>query len=95
MGTNLNVQSDLPIPPGDYLSEVLEDSEMSRAELSRRMGRPAQVISEIIRGRRSITPRTAIELESALNVPAHIWLGLEGEYQLTQERKRQCSLVRV
>jgi HTH-type transcriptional regulator/antitoxin HigA len=74
--------SELAIPPGEYLEEVLEDLEISQVELSRRMGRPAQAINEIIKGEKAITPETALQLEKVVGVPAEIWSGLEAEYRL-------------
>lgn len=80
--------SDLPIPPGELLEEELEAAGMTQQELAIRTGRPAQVISEIVRGKKAITHDTAIELEKVLGVPAHIWVGLEAEYQLVKARLR-------
>lgn len=79
--------SDLPVPPGELLAETIETAGLSQAELARRMGRPAQVINEIVRGAKEITAGTAIQLERVLGVPAHIWLGLEAEYQHTKARR--------
>jgi HTH-type transcriptional regulator/antitoxin HigA len=86
MATEIQLVSDLPIPPGELLSETLETINLSQAELARRMGRPAQAINEIVRGSKEITAETAIQLERVLGVPAHIWLGLEAEYQHTKAR---------
>ncbi len=86
MATEKKLHSDLPIPPGNYLAEVLAIKKMSQAELARRIGRPVQAVNEIIKGNKAITPATAIELERALEVPAHIWTGLEAEYQLIKAR---------
>jgi HTH-type transcriptional regulator/antitoxin HigA len=80
MATEKRVYSDLPIPPGEYLAEVLEAKGMSQAELARRIDRPTQAINEIIKGEKAITPATALQLEKALDVPAHIWVGLESRY---------------
>lgn len=80
--------SDWAIPPGDFLADTLESLGMSQSELASRTNRPPQVINEIIRGKKMITADTAIELERVLGVPAHIWLGLENEYQLTLARLR-------
>jgi HTH-type transcriptional regulator/antitoxin HigA len=82
-------QSDLAIHPGEYLAEILEDIGMSQTELSNRVGRPAQAINEIIKGKKSITPATAIELEDVLKVPAHIWVGLESEYQMVKAKQEE------
>lgn len=86
MAVEKRVYSDLAIPPGEYLAEVLDTKGMSQAELARRIGRPTQAVNEIIKGEKAITPATALQLERALDVPAHIWTGLEGRYQLIKAR---------
>ena len=80
------LHSDMPIPPGEFLREHLEESGMSQAELARRLGRPRQAVNEIIRGKKAITAETALQLERVLSTPAHIWLGLELEYRLVLAR---------
>jgi HTH-type transcriptional regulator/antitoxin HigA len=87
MATETQVFSDLPIPPGELLAETLETANLTQAELARRMGRPVQAINEIIRGTKEITAGTAIQLERVVGVSAHIWLGLEAEYQHTKARR--------
>lgn len=86
MATRRSPVSDLPIPPGELLAETLEGMSLTQVDLARRMGRPVQAINEIVRGAKEITPETAIQLERVLSVPAHIWLGLETEYQHTKAR---------
>jgi HTH-type transcriptional regulator/antitoxin HigA len=88
METNI-YHSDLAVHPGEFLEEVLEDIGMSQAELSNRIGRPAQAINEIIKGKKSITSKTALELEDVLKVPAHIWVGLESEYQVVKAKAEE------
>jgi HTH-type transcriptional regulator / antitoxin HigA len=87
MTTERMIHSDLAIPPGEYLAEVLKARGISQAEIGRRMGRPLQAINEIIKGDKAITPDTALQLERALDVPAHIWTGLEAQYQLVLARQ--------
>ena len=84
-----NYISDLAIHPGELLAETLEDLGMSQAELANRMGRPKQMINEIVKGKKSITPTTALELEDVLGIPSHIWLGLESEYQMVRARQKE------
>jgi HTH-type transcriptional regulator/antitoxin HigA len=93
MATEKRVYSDLPIPPGEYLAEVLEAKGMPQAELARRIGRPIQAINEIINGEKSLTPTTALELERALDVPAHIWTGLESRCQLIKAKEQEKKLI--
>ncbi len=80
--------SDLPIPPGEYLEEVLGELGMSKDELAIRMNRPAAKLSAIFKGEKAITPDTALQLEKVVGVPAHIWTGLEAEYRLTMAREQ-------
>ena len=81
------IESDLAIPPGELLEEELEERGMSQIELARRMGRPRQKINEIIKGKRAITPATALQLEQVLGISARLWLGLETDYRLTLARQ--------
>ncbi len=91
MAQNQIYHSNLAIPPGEFLEEVLEDLGMSKEELARRMGRPASKLSSIYKGEKAITPDTAIRLEKAVGVPAHIWTGLEAEYRLTLARMEEAQ----
>lgn len=81
--------SDLPVPPGDLLAEEIEAASLTQRQLAVRMGRPPQAINEIVKGRKSITPETAVELERVLGVPAHIWLNLETSYRLALARQAE------
>ena len=73
------------IPPGEYLAEEIEARGISQKELARRMGRPANAISEIINGKKAITTESALQLEDAMpEIPARFWLNLETDYQLTK-----------
>ena len=87
MKTNQVHYSDLPVPPGEYLLEVLREQGLTQAKLARRMGRPVQPINEIVHGKKAITGETALQIEQALGVPAHIWMSLEVEYRLTLARR--------
>lgn len=93
MMTDQSYISDLAIPPGEYLEEVLDDLELSQAELARRMGRPPQVINEIIKGEKAITPDTAIQLEQVVGVPAEFWNNLESEYRLVLAREQEIIKI--
>lgn len=86
--------SDLAIPSGEYLEEVLEDLKMSQAELAKKMGRPSQVLNEIIKGEKAITPEIALQLETILKVSADIWIQLESEYRLIRAKPSDEVFVR-
>ncbi|RMD89790.1 MAG: addiction module antidote protein, HigA family, partial [Calditrichaeota bacterium] len=83
------IHSDLAIPPGEYLEEIIAEMGMTKDELARRMNRPAPKLSAIFKGQKAITPDTALQLEKVVGVPAHIWTGLEAEYRLTLARNQE------
>ncbi len=86
-----HIHSDLAIPPGEYLEEVISELGMTKMELARRMNRPATKLSSIFTGDKTITPDTALQLEKVVGVPAHIWTGLEAEYRLTLARNNEIK----
>ena len=80
--------SDMPIPPGEVLEEEIEARGMTQKELAARLGRPAQVVNEIIKAKKAITPETAIGLGRVLGIEAQFWANLEADYRLTLARNR-------
>lgn len=78
-------------PPGDTLSETLEERGLTQTELARRMSRPINAINEIVLGAKEITQDTAIELERVLGVPAHFWLARESRYREHLARERDAA----
>jgi len=91
MTTEGTIHSDLAIPPGEYLEEVIAELDMSKDDLARRMRRPPAKLSAVFKGDKAITPDTALQLEKVVGVPAHIWLGLEAEYRLTLARHQSVE----
>jgi HTH-type transcriptional regulator/antitoxin HigA len=83
------------IPPGEHLAEHIEARGMSQSELARQMGRPVQVINEIIRGVKQVTAQTALQLERVLGVDAMFWMRLEADYRLNKARLATRSVARA
>ena len=88
------VYSDMAIPPGEILAEELQAQGMTQKECARRMGRPAQVINEIIKAKKAITAETALQLEVVVGGSADYWLGLETTYRLTLARNAMKAPAR-
>lgn len=73
-------------PGGILLREFLEPMGISQAEFARRTGIPASRITEIIKGRRSITAETAIAFGIFFNMEAQFWMNLQTHYDLRRAR---------
>ncbi len=76
-----------PLHPGEFLSEeFLKPLAISAYKLAQAMDVSPMRISEILRGKRGITPDTAIRLGKALGTPPEYWLKLQAYYDLEVAR---------
>ena len=72
-----------PIHPGEILKEeFLEPMGISQYRIAKDTRIPAIRISEIVRGKRSITPETAVRLGMYFNMSPQFWLNLQAPYDL-------------
>ncbi|MDD2325104.1 MAG: HigA family addiction module antitoxin [Alphaproteobacteria bacterium] len=69
-------------PPGEFLRDELEARGWNQAEFADIIGRPARLVSEILAGKRGITPETAIAIAAALGTSPEFWMNLDASYQL-------------
>ena len=72
------------IHPGELLREELEARKIKQIELAKELGIAKNVMSEIVNGKRNITPELAVRLEEALGIKAEFWM----RYQVTYEIDR-------
>mgnify|MGYP002078650450 CR=1 FL=1 len=71
-------------PPGEFLREELEARDWSQQELADILDRPPRLVSELIAGKRAITPETAKGLGEAFGTSPEYWMNLESQYQLSK-----------
>ena len=72
-----------PTHPGEMLlEEFLKPLGISQSQLAIRLGVSYPRLNEIVRGRRSVTPDTALRLARVLRMPADFWLGLQQDWDL-------------
>jgi antitoxin HigA-1 len=73
------------IHPGEILQEeFLVPLGISAYRLAKEIGIPQTRISEILKGRRSITADTALRLSHYLGTSPKFWLGLQDDYDLEE-----------
>lgn len=67
-----------PTTPGEMLvEEFLKPLGISQSEFARRIGISYPRMNEIVHGKRSVTPDTAMRFERALGMDAQFWLNLQ------------------
>lgn len=81
-------------PPGETLQKLLDERQMSQAELADRTGRPRKMINEIVKGKAAISPETALRLERVLGVAASFWNELERNYRDYLARQQEEEILR-
>ena len=75
-----------PIHPGEHLAEFLDELEITQYRLAKTIGVPQVRVSEIVRGRRSITADSALRIGKALDTTPEFWLNLQRMYDLDLAR---------
>ncbi|HEX5719917.1 MAG TPA: HigA family addiction module antitoxin [Thermoanaerobaculia bacterium] len=72
-----------PTHPGEMLlEEFLKPLGVSQSAFAIRLGVSFPRLNEIIRGKRSVTPDTALRLARVLGMSADFWLGLQQDWDL-------------
>ena len=76
-----------PIHPGEILlEEFLKPLGMSMNKLADELHVPANRITQIVEGRRSITGETALRLARYFGISPEFWLGIQKDYDLEVAR---------
>ena len=84
--------------PGHRIEHLLDIRGWSQYDLAEVMGRPVQMVNQIVAGTKSITLATARGLEAAFgseNGTAQQWLLWQLEYQISVESAQSCDCSEV
>ena len=72
-----------PVHPGEMLlEEFLKPLGVSQSAFAVRLGVSFPRLNEIIRGKRAVTPDTALRLAQVTRMSADFWLGLQMDWDL-------------
>jgi len=72
-----------PTHPGEMLlEEFLKPMGISQSEFANHLGVSFPRLNEIVRGKRGVTPDTALRLARVLGMSADFWLGLQLDWDL-------------
>src|SRR5271163_3404366 len=82
-----------PAHPGEVLRDELEARGLSANALSLKLRVPANRLTEILNGKRGVSPETALRLSRCLGPSAAFWLGLQSQYDLARTQARLGSRI--
>ncbi|HVG45316.1 MAG TPA: HigA family addiction module antitoxin [Longimicrobium sp.] len=75
-----------PLHPGEILlEEFIKPHGLTLTEAARRLRIERVRLSEIVNGRRGVTPNTALRLERLFGASAAFWLGMQQDYDIWSE----------
>ena len=72
-----------PVSPGEILlMEFLNPLGINQSRLARDLNVPVRRVNDIVRGKRAITPDTALRLAVYFNMTPEFWMNLQSHYDL-------------
>lgn len=81
-------------PPGDTISDLLEEREWSQAELAQRLGYSPKHLNQLVKGKVPLSEDAAMRLERVLGSTAGFWLAREAKYReklARVEAEKRCA----
>jgi HTH-type transcriptional regulator / antitoxin HigA len=78
---------DLPIPPGEFIQELLQKHGWTQRVIISVLGMDPAVLSKVISGKRQIDARMALGLADVFGVPAEQFLAVQRAYDLAVARQ--------
>jgi addiction module HigA family antidote len=85
-----------PTHPGEMLlREFLEPGEITQTELARHLKWPYARLNEIIKGKRGISPNSALSLGEALGTGPEFWLNLQRDWDLWHSLREHRKVPKI
>ena len=82
------------VHPGEVLKGELEEFGVTAAEFARQISVPANRISQIVAGKRSITGDTALRFGHWFGVEPQFWMNLQTQFDLVTADREIGEAVR-
>ena len=84
----------LRVHPGRILAREMAARKLTANALALKLRVPSNRISEIVAGRRGISPETALRLGRYFRTGATLWIRLQADYDLSETERRLGNSIR-
>ena len=85
-----------PPHPGSFVfDECIEPLGLTITEAAQALGVTRVTLSDLVNGKRGISPEMAVRLSKAFGVSAGTWLVQQAQYDLTQVNSDRISVKRL
>jgi antitoxin HigA-1 len=81
--------------PGEVLKDELEELGITPTELARQIDVPANRMSQIIQGKRSITGDTALRLGHWFKTDPQFWMNLQAQFELVAAQEAAGKTIQA
>ncbi len=83
----------LPIHPGVYLKELLDELKLSQYRLGRELGVTAMRINHVVNGKRPVTAELALRLGRYFGQSPRYWINLQSRYDMDVAEEKLSGQV--
>ncbi len=83
----LKIQTDVLLHPGEIIADELEARLISQKDFAKQIDLLPPHLNDLIKGKRNISAKIAIKLETLLGIDADYWLRVQMAYDLKLERR--------
>jgi addiction module HigA family antidote len=83
----------IPTHPGKLLKAELAARKLSANRLAMDIAVPAGRISDIVNGRRAVTPDTALRLGLYFGTGPELWLAMQSKYDIARLQHEQGAAI--
>ncbi len=84
-----------PHPGGLVLRQCIEPLGLTITEAAKALGVTRTTLSELVNGKRGISPEMAVRLSQVFGGSAESWLTQQAHYELAQVRRDRIKLKRI
>lgn len=83
-----------PTHPGEMLlQEFLQPLRLTQRDLSTAINVPFQRVNEVVRGKRGVTPSTALRLSKFLGTSPDFWMNLQLRWDLYHSQRAEAEQI--
>ena len=81
-----------PHPGGFVLRQCIEPLDLTITRAAAALGVTRTTLSELVNGKRGISPEMAIRLSKAFGSSPEVWLGMQMDYDLAQALRHEQEI---
>jgi addiction module HigA family antidote len=83
----MSIETNITLHPGEILADELEARSILKKDFAAQLGLQPSHLSDLIKGKRHVSAKLALQLERYLGIDADFWLRVQMAYELFMAKK--------